>query len=319
LLAQARLAARNGINLDTILRRYFAGYTLLGDFLMQEAEDGGLLGGSALKRLLRVQAALFDRLIAAVTEEYTRESEGRLDTVEQCRAERVERLLAGELLDTSEFASEFDAHHLGVIAAGLGVAEPNPRPRQGARSSPPAHSSQRGNHWAWLGTRRPLDVEELVRHLTQSWPAQVSLAIGESGQGLAGWRLTHQQARAALPIALRSPESFVRYTDVALRLDAPRRRPRHLDARALPRSALKGARWRRRAAATLRAYFTAERNVSSAAAALGVSRQTVINRLRAIEERLARPVGSCAAEMDAALRLEDLGYPLLPRAAFSSV
>ncbi len=68
---------------------------------------------------------------------------------------------------------------------------------------------------------------------------------------------------------------------------------------------------------TLRAYFAAERNASSTAAALGVSRQTVINRLRVVEERLGRSLGSCAVEVEAALRLEDMGRPLLPYAAFS--
>src|SRR6185295_7386978 len=37
LLSQARLAARNGVGLDTVLRRYVAGYTLLGDCLVDEA------------------------------------------------------------------------------------------------------------------------------------------------------------------------------------------------------------------------------------------------------------------------------------------
>src|SRR4249919_3321922 len=36
-LTQARIAARNGVTLDTVLRRYFAGYTLFGDFLVEEA------------------------------------------------------------------------------------------------------------------------------------------------------------------------------------------------------------------------------------------------------------------------------------------
>jgi len=58
--------------------------------------------------------------------------------------------------------------------------------------------------------------------------------------------------------------------------------------------------------------FRVERNVSSTAAALGVSRQTVSNRLRTIEERLARPLSDCAAEVDAALRLEELGHSPLP-------
>jgi hypothetical protein len=73
LLAQARLAARAGVPLDTVLRRYFAGHALLGDFLIEVAEEGRPLTGATLRRLLRAQAALFDGLIATVSEEYGRE------------------------------------------------------------------------------------------------------------------------------------------------------------------------------------------------------------------------------------------------------
>jgi hypothetical protein len=38
LLAQARLAARSRVGLDTVLRRYVAGQTLLSDFIVNEAE-----------------------------------------------------------------------------------------------------------------------------------------------------------------------------------------------------------------------------------------------------------------------------------------
>jgi hypothetical protein len=41
LLAQARSAARRGVPLNTVLRRYVAGYTLLGDHLARESERGG--------------------------------------------------------------------------------------------------------------------------------------------------------------------------------------------------------------------------------------------------------------------------------------
>jgi DNA-binding PucR family transcriptional regulator len=54
---------------------------------------------------------------------------------------------------------------------------------------------------------------------------------------------------------------------------------------------------------TLRAYFEAERNASSAAALLEVSRQTVGSRLRAIEERIGRPLSACANELEATMRL----------------
>jgi hypothetical protein len=41
LLVQARLAARSDVSLDIVLRRYFAGYSLLGDFLVGEADRLG--------------------------------------------------------------------------------------------------------------------------------------------------------------------------------------------------------------------------------------------------------------------------------------
>jgi DNA-binding PucR family transcriptional regulator len=130
-----------------------------------------------------------------------------------------------------------------------------------------------GAVWAWLGGRRRPEADELERAISQSWPAQVSLAIGEPADGLCGWRLTHQQARAALPIALRSQQAFIRYSDVALLAsilqdDVLATTLRELYLVPLSRARDGGAVLRQ----TLRAYFTAERNASSAAAALGVSR-----------------------------------------------
>jgi DNA-binding PucR family transcriptional regulator len=64
---------------------------------------------------------------------------------------------------------------------------------------------------------------------------------------------------------------------------------------------------------TLRAYFAAGRNASSACSALGVSRQTVANRLLTVEERLQHPLAKCADALQVALSLEELGhFPDLP-------
>ncbi|HEY5052828.1 MAG TPA: helix-turn-helix domain-containing protein [Solirubrobacterales bacterium] len=310
LLAQARMAARHGVSLDTVLRRYIAGQALLADFLVEEAEAGGLTPGE-LQRLLRGQAALIDRLLSAVSEEYTRESEGRLSSAEQ-RNERIERLLAGEPLDTSHLSYDFEAHHLGAIAKGPGAAE--------AIRALVAPLDRRlllversdGAVWAWLGGRRPIDPQDLQRNAA-GLPPQVSLALGEPATGLGGWRLTHQQARAALPIAMRSPDSVVRYADVALLASILQDDLFATSLRALYLAPLQRERDGGEAAReTLRAYFTAGRNVSSAAASLGVSRRTVANRLRVIEGHLGFPLAACTAEMEAALRLNDLDRAPLP-------
>jgi hypothetical protein len=57
---------------------------------------------------------------------------------------------------------------------------------------------------------------------------------------------------------------------------------------------------------TLHAYFAAERNASSAAAALGVARKTIASRLSTIETRLGYPLRTCPPELEVALRLDEL-------------
>ena len=80
-LAQARRAARAGVGLDTVLRRYVAGYAVLEGFVMQETEHDGKdwippTHGRALRDVLQGMSSLVDRLIAAVSSAYVREIEG---------------------------------------------------------------------------------------------------------------------------------------------------------------------------------------------------------------------------------------------------
>jgi PucR C-terminal helix-turn-helix domain/GGDEF-like domain len=307
LLVQARMAARLGISLDTVLRRYFAGYALLADYLLEEAEKGNLLGGPAIKSLLRTQAALFDRLLAEVSEEHAREVEAKRNRAGERRAERVQRLLAGELIDTTGIDYDFGEHHLGALAAGEGVGEAL---RDLARSLDcrillirPAD----GPTWAWLGARRRLDPTKLQRVAAERWPGDLLLATGEPGKGIDGWRLTHRQARAALPVAMRGRRNVVRYADVAffasvLQDDMLMRSLREIYLVPLETERDGGAVLRK----TLRAYFAAERNVASTAAALGVSRRTVANRLQTIEARIGRRLALAMSEIEAALLVDEL-------------
>lgn len=306
LLVQARLAARNGVSLDTVLRRYFAGYSVLGDFITREAGGDAPVGAGVIHRIGRDQAAIFDRLLSAVTEEYTRESKDRPDSADARNARRLRRLLAGELLDTSEIAYEFDALHLGVLGAGLGALEAI---RDLAKTLDRRLLFMPGGEdvvCAWLGGRRRLSAADALAAV-EDLPAEMVLAFGEPAEGLAGWRLTHQQARAALLVARRGPRRAVRYADVALVASMLQDDLLTASLRELYLAPLAGER---DGGATLRhtlcAYFSAARNVSSAAAILGVSRRTVANRLRAVEERIGRPIEGALLELEAALRLGEM-------------
>jgi hypothetical protein len=311
LLAQARLAARNGIPLDTVLRRYFAGYSLLGFFLIEEASRDRLLSGAELQRLTAAQAAFFDRLLAAVAEEHGREQGARADsTADRRRAERIERLLAGAPVDVGEIAYDFDGWHVGLAAAGAGAEHAVRELAAGLDCRLLLLPREEGVVWAWLGSRHRPKPAELLRALGPSpsegagEPVPSAIALGEPAEQLPGWRLTHRQATAALSVAERGPVSVVRYGDVALLASAMQDdllatslRCLYLDP--LERERDGGSILRR----TLLAYLDCECNSVSTAAALSVTRQTVNNRLRLIEERIGRPVRTCAAELEVALWL----------------
>jgi hypothetical protein len=313
LLAQARQAARNGISLATVLRRYFAGYTLLSDFLIGEAEAGDLLGAEELQRLSRAQAELFDHVIDAVANEHRSESEAKSRSRHQRRAECVKRLLAGELADTSELDYDLHGWHLGVVANGAGTEEAIRELAVSLDRRLLAIPQGEGTLWAWLGGRRKVEAAEMEQIAKAAWPAQVSVAIGEPGKGVAGWRLTHRQAVVALPIALRGSEPQVRYSEVAMLAAMLQDEVLVVSLAELYLAPLeKGRDGGRALVGTLRAYFAAERNSASAAAALGVTRQTVNNRLRTIGERFGRPLGACALELEMALRLNEQPKSLKP-------
>ena len=71
--------------------------------------------------------------------------------------------------------------------------------------------------WAcWLGGRHSLETEQALRALGEISLDGVSVTVGEPGEGLSGWRLSHRQAKAALPIAERKGQAVLRYADVAL-------------------------------------------------------------------------------------------------------
>lgn len=308
LRAQARMAARSGIGLDTVLRRYFAGYTLLADFIAAEVDAGRLPG-----QLLQVPAAtLFDRLLAAVSEEWAREKASCPDSSEQRHTERIERLLAGEVIDTAAIGYEFGGDHIGLVASGRG-AEAAARRLAGSLGYRLLLVRRGEGHvWAWLGCHQSVDSADVERLISSTVEGQVTFALGEPAKGLAGWRLTYRQAAATLPIALRRNGRVTRYADVAtlatmLQDDVLIASLRQLYLARLDDDRDHGVASRE----TLRAYFAADCNVSSAAAALGLSRHTVARRLQTIEERLDRPLTSCKFELDAALRLEKLGVESL--------
>lgn len=306
LLAQARLDARDGVLLDVVLRRYYAGSTLFGDFLAEEAERAKV-PSSILRRLLAEQSTLGDRLLAAVSEEHARAASIRPGSAMDRRRELVRRLSAGELVDTSELGYDVGGHHLGLMVKGEGVEETMRGVASALDRRLLAVKREEEPKWAcWLGGGSLLPAEEALRALTDVVPKGMLVTVGEPGEGLPGWGLSHLQAKTALPIAERMGRSVVRYAEVALLVAVARDDLAADSLRQLYLAPLERARDGGRIARdTLRAYFAADRNISSTAAALGVDRATVRNRLRAAEDLLGRPLQGSMPDLEIALRLND--------------
>jgi hypothetical protein len=311
-VAQAQRAARSGVSLDTVLRRYMVGQAVLMEFILEEADRIAADGeASMLRGISRALSSLLDDLVTAVARAYVGELQRAGRSREQRLLEQVRLMLAGERALGVEIGYELDAEHLGLIARGASAHGELRRVAQCLDRRLLAVACGEETVWGWLGGRRALDMPTLERVLSQSQAGdEISLALGEPARGFEGWRLTHRQAQEALLVALRRPRRFTRYGDVALLAAALRDDTLSRSLIGIYLSPLDDTRdggsvLRQ----TLRAYLGAERNVSSAAMALGVARSTVESRLRTIEARLGRTPHSCPAELEVALHLDELSAP----------
>jgi hypothetical protein len=301
---QARRAARTGVKLDAILRRYAAGDRLVGEFILDEASQ---LPNEAMRLLLRSQGLHVDRIMAAVASEYMDELERIRRSPAQRTAERVQRLLAADSpVDAAGLDYELDSWHLGLVVTGS-------RPHVAARTLAAGLERQalvvpqgEDSAWAWLGGRKKLTVGEVEGYVAAGVLGEVQIAVGEPRHGLKGWRLTHHEARAAQQVMLRRPQALTRASDVFLLAAVLRD---ELLAKSLHETYLAPLDEQGDAAIglreTLRAYFDSGFNAATAAAALGVDRHTVQRRLRKVEEALGCLLHARHAEIAVALLLEE--------------
>jgi PucR C-terminal helix-turn-helix domain/GGDEF-like domain len=309
-VAQVYQAARNGVSLDKVLLRTNAAHTVLEDFIVQEVDFA--TESAVLRGVFGTLGALLDHFTAVMAHEYQRELERATRRPELRCLERVRRLLAGGELDAVEPGYELDGWHLGVIAVGVKARETLRALASGVGRPLLSVSPEEGTVWAWFGGRRPLASAEVERLLSARTPSGVSLSVGVCGKGIDGWRLTHRQAQAAMLVAVRRSQRLTSYADVAL-LAAVLRDPELASSlMAVYLSPLDGHKDGTVSRDTLRAYLAVGCNAASAAGALKVDRHTVERRLAAIESRLGRSVQVYRAELEVALRLEELGEPSVP-------
>lgn len=299
---QARRAARLGVSLGTVQRRYFAGHRELGEFVTRELERSEFSNdGEVIHHLRRTQEALLEHVTAAIEREYEHEHELLAGSR---RSEIVQRLLVGERVDELDLAAlDYDTRasfHIGIVASGADVGEIVRRLRGTyPRKSLSVHLD--GRTCLWLSVQA-VDVQ----HLSLGGD-DITLAVGEAGTGLDGWRLTYGQARAAFAVAARKAERIAWYADHRLLAAA-------LESETLARSLTQkylvplsgksdgGAKLRQ----TLRTYIELQCNATSAAHCMRVGRHTVEGRIRTVEQLIGCPLRACLPELAVALDLDEL-------------
>jgi PucR C-terminal helix-turn-helix domain/GGDEF-like domain len=306
-IAQVRRAVQYGIGPEIVVLRYLAGQRLLSEVIMREAAHCGF-SGLALCDLSKLQEGLLEHVIESITSEYRQELERAGRSAAQHRREIVQKLLSHKQVDLTEFDYEFDGvWHMGVVAIGERVAKTLSGIAENRGRRVLYVPCGEGTVWAWFAGPRKSVITGVDRLLSDNGDGEVLLAVGAPRQGVDGWRLTHNEAQAALSVAMRKPKPLTQCSDVALEAAVLRHEAAAqslLDHYLSPLDSLRGGGSSARN--TLQAYFTSKRNASLAAKKLNVTRQTIDNRLRAIEERIGRPLHTCYAELEIALRVYEL-------------
>lgn len=303
--AQARRAARNGVPLDTVLRRYHAGDRVLYEVILGEARD---LPCEALQDILRDHGPLVDHLTAGIATEYMHEVERISRSPAERLSELVKKLLAGRTGREDEIDYPLGAWHLGAIVRGPKADRVMLRVGNAlGRLVLCVPAGDPSTFWVWFGGSRSLSVGDLDALLAKELPEDVSVALGEPRQGLDGWRLTHREAQIALRVALYRPQPITQCRHVLLL--ATMVQDQHVAAALIATYLLPlegradhGQVLRR----TLRTYFKTGQNAASTAIALEKSRHTVERHIQTVELRVGQNLDACGAQIQVALWAEEL-------------
>ena len=317
-LEHARAMASRGHSVDVMLRFYRLGHQFFvakfAEAIAARVDDAT----TALSVYLEMESFGFqyiDRISTLVASEYVAELDRRQNQDRAERGDVVRALLASERINLGRaervLGHVLTGRQLGFVCwagdSGIDLAGVAQRLAVdvGAERALVVADGPRAV-WGWVAlTADPRDSLADV-HLGEN----VHLAAGSIHLGANGFRASHLEAlrtRRIVELAGWAAPSVTAFTDIALvdvmshDLGAARA---FVQARIGelanddPRSAAERA--------ALLAFLTARGSLKAAAAALGVHRNTVLQRVRRAEQRLGAPVSAQLAEVHAALKLCDV-------------
>jgi DNA-binding PucR family transcriptional regulator len=273
------------------------------------ARDRSVLRGHVLDAI----PAYFDVNIDAVITEYLAQRERLLAGHVEQRRELVDRLLRGNPVDRTSadrvLGVPLGGHHLGAVirADRMAAAAAQAAASRVVASAAAALDSTAtlelpapdGARWVWLVRTREFGAD--YQAAFDRAPAHLHVAVGRPAQGPAGFRRTHLSARAAARAGARSwSEGGLRALLTHDGEAAGWLAEEELAGLAAPGADLAALRL------TARRYLELG-SVVAVAADLHVHRNTVIYRLKRIEDLVGHPLGARRFELWAALLLGECG------------
>jgi hypothetical protein len=327
-LAYARGFVRRGLGLEVLQRTYRTGQACLSRRWLSALHDQVADADELTETFGFMNEWLFawvDALECRLTEYYTREREQWMRGTMAMRAEEVRAILEGRSVDVASASAKLryalDRTHVGFV---VWAPDATPEPGDGntlfaSMESLAAEVSKLlggidhltvplGPHLAcWTGFRGRPDCESLPERLPAAAAAGLSVAVGDVGEGIDGFRRTYvEAARVRRVVALTEPGVGVcrRFPPLALEAlltddveEARRFVQRELGA--LCDQSANACRLR----GTLSTFLDENCSFRHAAQQLGVHENTIGYRVRRAEELLGHDVRSHQLELRTALRL----------------
>lgn len=330
-VAYARELVRRGIGLDQLLRGYHATEAAFFSVFVERVHSDPRLAPDAAAAIERGAQWLFafvGALTGGIVDRYAEERERWVRSADAARQRDVRAVLSGEATDAAAMSPRLryplDRRHLALVLWADGPVPAGGEPPQallersaaelgGALGATSSLIVALGETTvaAWLAGVGAAASRHLARIPLSPIPGpRPSVACGLPGDGIAGFRTSHEQALRALRVARltgRRPGTVVDYGDVALvaLATADPEQAREFAARELGALTEDGDETAR-LAATLRVYLEEASSARRAAKRLGVHENTIKNRIRSAEERLGHPASARVAETLLALRLAAL-------------
>jgi hypothetical protein len=336
-LEYARRRAQRGTPLTALLRTYRLGHTVFSDWVFKElsgrTDDAQLLTAVTMC-MSKIVAGYVDQTSEEIVAAYTRERENWLRNRSAAQAARIRDLLSGQRINVgateATLGYRLRQYHVGVVCWAVDDAVESiirlehaigHVAAQTAGGDPVFLPRDESSAWAWLPLGM-LDRFDAAAASTAGLDGDLHVAFGDAVKGVAGFRITHQQAIAAQAVALAggSPPQVVTYGEVApvaMMLGSADL------LRAWVLSTLGGLatddEQHARLRETLLVFLDTGGSYKATAEQLVLHKNTVQYRIHKAEESLGRPVGKNRHDVELALQASHwLGSSVLQLATASS-